>query len=64
MRRQYGHTMMWWDRLAGTYKSPEDVRLFNHSRDAKVQGGSWYAVPEAAAPAAAGGAEKLESKAE
>ena len=25
----YGHTMMWWDRLAGTYKSPDDVRSFN-----------------------------------
>ncbi len=25
----YGHTMMWWDRLYGTYLSPADVRTFN-----------------------------------
>jgi len=38
----YGHTMMWWDRLAGTYKPPEVVRNFNRSTDRKVQGGSKY----------------------
>lgn len=27
----FGHTMMWWDRLAGTYKCPSTVRAFNKS---------------------------------
>ena len=34
--------MMWWDRIAGTYKYPHEVRTFNKSLDTKVQGGSWY----------------------
>ena len=40
----YGHTMMWWDRLVGTYKSPDEVSPghFNHSRETQVQGGSSY----------------------
>jgi hypothetical protein len=38
----YGHTMMWWDWLAGTYKQPESVRQFNTDAEAKVQGGSNY----------------------
>ena len=25
----YGHTMMWWDWIAGTYKAPEKVGVFN-----------------------------------
>ena len=32
--------MMWWDRLAGTYKAPESVRHFNHSLETNVQGSS------------------------
>lgn len=41
----YGHTMMWWDRLAGTYKSPKSVRAFtDESTAAILQGGSNYAV--------------------
>ena len=32
----YGHTMMWWDRLAGTYKSPERVKNFDLSGEGKV----------------------------
>jgi len=40
----YGHTMMWWDRLAGTYRAPELIRQFNKSADAFVQGGSMYAL--------------------
>jgi hypothetical protein len=39
---QYGHTMMWWDWLAGTYKMPEDVRQFNKSHKMQVLGGSDY----------------------
>jgi hypothetical protein len=42
----YGHTMMWWDRLAGTYKHPRDVRNFNASLEGKVQGGSDYTPPD------------------
>lgn len=38
----YGHTMMWWDLLAGTYKYPHEVRNFNPSLEKKVQGGSDY----------------------
>ena len=38
----YGHTMMWWDRLAGTYKSPERVKNFDLSGEGKVRGGSMY----------------------
>ena len=38
----YGHTMMWWDRLAGTYKHPEDVRQFDTSGVSKVLGSSNY----------------------
>lgn len=38
----YGHTMMWWDRLLGTYKAPELVATFNTSGEAVVQGGSEY----------------------
>merc|ERR1719453_1266385 len=36
----YGHTMMWWDMLVGTYKRPEEVRNFNDLKtlEAKVQG--------------------------
>ena len=41
----YGHTMMWWDRLAGTYKYPEQVRHFNKSDATKVQGGSMFEGP-------------------
>ena len=44
---QYGHTMMWWDRIAGTYKYPHEVRTFNKSLATKVQGGSWYQTAEA-----------------
>ena len=36
----YGHTMMWWDRLAGTYKHPSTVNTFNKSLKGRVQGGS------------------------
>mmetsp|Transcript_26793 Transcript_26793/g.52041 ORF Transcript_26793/g.52041 Transcript_26793/m.52041 type:complete len:138 (+) Transcript_26793:1-414(+) len=25
----YGHILMWWDRLLGTYKAPSDVGQFN-----------------------------------
>ena len=38
----YGHTMMWWDRLAGTYKAPESVKNFDLSGEAKVRGSSLY----------------------
>lgn len=38
----YGHTMMWWDRLAGTYKHPDLVKQFDTSGVAKVLGGSDY----------------------
>merc|ERR1719387_938994 len=38
----YGHTMMWWDRLAGTYKRPEDVKQFDTSGVSKVLGSSNY----------------------
>jgi len=38
----YGHTMMWWDRLAGTYKPPELVKNFDLSGEAKVRGSSLY----------------------
>ena len=38
----YGHTMMWWDRLAGTYKPPESVKTFDTSGEAKVLGSSLY----------------------
>jgi sterol desaturase/sphingolipid hydroxylase (fatty acid hydroxylase superfamily) len=38
--------MMWWDRLVGTYKYPEDVRQFNSSLETKVQGSSNYALPD------------------
>merc|ERR1712127_241260 len=38
----YGHTMMWWDRLAGTYKAPESVKNFDLSGEAKVLGSSLY----------------------
>ncbi|EGD79660.1 hypothetical protein PTSG_10510 [Salpingoeca rosetta] len=27
----YGHLFMWWDRLLGTYKSPHDVKQFDHA---------------------------------
>ena len=33
----YGHTMMWWDRLAGTYKAPDSVKNFDLSGAGKVQ---------------------------
>ena len=42
----YGHTMMWWDRIAGTYKYPETVRTFNRSKERFVLGGSDYKVEE------------------
>lgn len=42
----YGHTMTWWDRLAGTYKHPEEVRHFNKSRATMKLGGSNYKVPD------------------
>merc|ERR1719163_1357408 len=42
----YGHTMMWWDRLAGTYRKPETVRTFNRSKERFVLGGSDYKVEE------------------
>jgi lathosterol oxidase len=29
----YGHTFMWWDILAGTYKSPHDVTAFTKSKN-------------------------------
>jgi len=32
--------MMWWDRLAGTYKAPESLRHFNHNPETNVQGSS------------------------
>jgi len=38
----YGHTMMWWDRLLGTYKHPDMVRNFNNDQRTNVQGGSNY----------------------
>ena len=38
----YGHTMMWWDWIAGTYKRPEDVKNFDFSGAKKVRGGSSY----------------------
>jgi len=44
----YGHTMMWWDRLLGTYKAPELVRTFNASLETVVQGGSEWPRGEAA----------------
>ena len=34
----YGHTMMWWDRLAGTYRKPELIRQFNKSDDYERRG--------------------------
>mmetsp|Transcript_13536 Transcript_13536/g.34740 ORF Transcript_13536/g.34740 Transcript_13536/m.34740 type:complete len:120 (+) Transcript_13536:114-473(+) len=41
----YGHTMMWWDWLAGTYKAPEMVRHFTDPKQpAEVLGGSNYKV--------------------
>jgi sterol desaturase/sphingolipid hydroxylase (fatty acid hydroxylase superfamily) len=42
----YGHTMMWWDRLLGTYKPPSEVRTFNHESEKEVLGGSNYEVPK------------------
>ena len=39
--------MMWWDRLVGTYKYPEEVRQFNKSLEKTVLGGSNYAIKEA-----------------
>ena len=43
----YGHTMMWWDRIAGTYKHPDRVRHFNDKAlPPVVQGGSNYQVPQ------------------
>lgn len=38
----YGHTMTWWDRLAGTYMHPEKMRSYNNSTQAVIQGGSNY----------------------
>ena len=38
--------MMWWDRIAGTYKYPETVRTFNRSKERFVLGGSDYKVEE------------------
>ena len=43
----YGHTMMWWDLLAGTYKRPETVSTFNKSSETQVQGGSNLGAPRA-----------------
>ena len=40
----YGHTMMWWDWLAGTYKAPATIRAFNKSADTEILGGSNYQV--------------------
>jgi len=40
--------MMWWDRLAGTYKRPELVRTFTDpAMVPKVQGGSNFGATEA-----------------
>jgi len=39
--------MMWWDRLVGTYKSPDSVRQFNSSSETYVQGGSHLVVGKA-----------------
>ena len=52
-RCNYGHTMMWWDRIAGTYKYPETVRTFNRSKERFVLGGSDYKVEERGAGAGA-----------
>ena len=41
----YGHTMMWWDQLAGTYREPELIRQFNKSDETTVQGSSDWAPP-------------------
>lgn len=49
----FGHTMMWWDKLLGTYKAPESVRSFNHSLEKAVLGGSKYDVPDSDGAAAA-----------
>ena len=53
----YGHTMMWWDRFAGTYKSPDSVRQFNTSSETHVQGGSHLVACKAASSEAAAGSE-------
>jgi len=42
----YGHTMMWWDRLLGTYRHPDAVRVFNKSGEAELLGGTDYAPRE------------------
>lgn len=44
----YGHTMMWWDRLAGTYKHPERVHTFDKSGATRVQGSSDWSPAEPA----------------
>ena len=44
----YGHTMMWWDRLAGTYRSPSQIRAFNKSLATEVLGGSNYTAASSA----------------
>lgn len=36
--------MMWWDRLLGTYRSPDAIRAFNKSTETEVLGGSNYVV--------------------
>ena len=38
----YGHTMMWWDRIAGTYKAPELIKTFNHDPVGVRSAGSDY----------------------
>jgi len=61
----YGHTMMWWDRLMGTYKHPDSIRAFNNDGQAFVQGGSDLAAADKVAAVEALGAQaRMEGKVE